>query len=79
MTNLSQFHSQGGGGKLIIYEKGNNKVNNKRYRRTNRLMDLERYKLVRNQVNSAIRSDKVNENKTKFLSFKENSKAFLDM
>ena len=46
------------------------------YHRTNRLIDLDRYKLVRNQVNSAIRSDKVSETKAKLLSFKESNQAF---
>ena len=34
------------------------------------------YKLVRNQANSAIRSDNVSETKAKLLSFKESNKAF---
>ena len=46
------------------------------YRRTNRPIDLDRYKLVRNQVNSAIRSDKVSATKAKLLSFKKRNKAF---
>ena len=67
--------------KIIIYDKGNNTVNKQEgeasvYRRTNRLIDLDRYKLVRNQVNSAIHSDKVSETKAKLLSFKESYKAF---
>ena len=40
------------------------------------MIDLDRYKLVRNQVNSAIRSDKVSETKAKLLSFKESNRAF---
>jgi len=46
------------------------------YRRRNMLIDLDRYKLVRNQVISAIRSDKVSETKAKLLSFKESNKTF---
>ena len=38
------------------------------YRRTNRLMDVDRYQLVRNQVNC--------ETTAKLLSFKERNKAF---
>ena len=45
------------------------------YPRTNRLIDLDRYKLVKNQINSAILSDKVSETKAKLLSFKESNKA----
>ena len=49
------------------------------YRKTNMLIDLDRYTLVRNLVNSAIRSDKVSETKAKLLSFKESNKIFMDM
>ena len=45
------------------------------YRRTNRLIDLDRYKLVRNQISSAICLDKVSEIKAKLLPFKESNKA----
>ena len=61
--------------KSIIYEKGNIKLINKR-EKLFRLIDLDKYKLVRNKVNSAIRSDKVSETKAKLLSFKESNKAF---
>ena len=46
------------------------------YHITNTLIDLNRYKLVRNQVNTAIHSDKVSEIKAKLLPFKESNKAF---
>ena len=46
------------------------------YRRTNRLIDLDRYKLVSDQVNSAIRLDRVSEIKAKLLSFQERNNAF---
>ena len=48
------------------------------YRRTNKLINLDKYKLVKNQVNSTSHSDKVSETKAKLLSFKE-SKTFIDM
>ena len=81
-TNLSKFHSPGGE-KVIIYEKRNKKqklINKEKlfrfYHRTNTLIDLDRYKLVRNQVNSAIRSNKVSETQAELSSFKKKTKAF---
>ena len=46
------------------------------YCRTNRLIALDIYKLVRNKVNSALHSGKVSETKGKLLTFKESNKAF---
>ena len=78
-------HFTGGGGKALFMRKETIKLINKKkklfsvYRRTNRLIDLDRYKLVRNQVNSAIRSNKVSETKAKRSSLRKVTELFMDM
>ena len=46
------------------------------YHTTNRLTNLDRYKLVRSLVNGAIHLDKVSETKAKLFCFKESNNAF---